>query len=157
MNSTEYGLAAAEYWYRHRTTAGNIFRDSKLGAALRQLPSGYAEISTAWMRVALLAASMAGWLHQLTAATRGEAILEGHGARGGKAMIATVRRRLIAVPARLVRHAGQLILRLPPGPPAPDVGSRPYGAGDGGHRRTGMGRGDLPHLRAGPRRGRSWG
>ena len=30
-------------------------------------------------------------------------------------MIATLRRRLIAVPARPVRHAGQLILRLPPG------------------------------------------
>ena len=30
----------------------------------------------------------------------------------------------------------------------------PHGAGHGSHRRTGMGRGDLPHLRAGPRRGR---
>ena len=58
---------------------------------------------------------MAGWLHQFTAATRSETILAGHGARGGKAMIATLRHRLIAVPARLVRHAGQLILRLPPG------------------------------------------
>jgi hypothetical protein len=64
---------------------------------------------------ALLAASIAGWLHQLTAATRGQAILAGHGVRGGKAMIATLRRRLIAVPGRLVRHAGQLTLRLPPG------------------------------------------
>ena|SRR5487761_28410 len=63
---------------------------------------------------ALLAASIAAWLHQLTAATRGEA-MEGHGVRGGKAMIATLRRALIAVPARLVRHAGQLTLRLPPG------------------------------------------
>lgn len=58
---------------------------------------------------------MAAWLHQLTAATRGPAILEGHGTRGGKAMIATLRWRLIAVPGRLVRHAGQLTLRLPPG------------------------------------------
>jgi hypothetical protein len=30
--------AAAEHWYRHRTTVENIFRDSKLGAALRHLP-----------------------------------------------------------------------------------------------------------------------
>ena len=93
----------------------NIFRDSKHGAALRHLPSGYAQVNTAWMWGALLAASMAGWLHQLTAATRGQIILAGHGARGGKAMIETLRRRLIAVPGRLVRHAGQLILRLPPG------------------------------------------
>jgi hypothetical protein len=30
-------------------------------------------------------------------------------------MIETLRRRLISVPGRLVRHAGQLTLRLPPG------------------------------------------
>jgi hypothetical protein len=30
--------AAVEHWYRHRTTVENIFRDSKLGAALRHLP-----------------------------------------------------------------------------------------------------------------------
>jgi hypothetical protein len=30
-------------------------------------------------------------------------------------MIVTLRRRVIAVPGRLVRHAGRLILRLPPG------------------------------------------
>ncbi len=35
--------------------------------------------------------------------------------RGGKAMIATLRWRLIAVPGRLIRHARHLVLRLPPG------------------------------------------
>ena len=50
---------------------------------------------------ALLAATMAAWLHQLTAVTAGEDIIYGHGVRGGKAMIATLRRRLIAVPGRL--------------------------------------------------------
>ena len=107
--------AAAEHWYRHRTTIGNLFRDGKHGAALRHLPSGHIKVNTAWMRGALLAASMVGWLHQLTAVTAGQAIVAGHGVRGGKAMIATLRRRLIAIPGRLVRHAGQLILRLPPG------------------------------------------
>ena len=106
---------AAEHWYRHRTTVENIFRDSKLGAALRHLPSGYPQVNLAWMWGALLAASMAGWLHQLTATTAGEDILAGHGVRGGKAMIATLRWRLIAVPGRLIRHARHLILRLPPG------------------------------------------
>jgi len=107
--------AAVEHWYRHRTTVENIFRDSKHGAALRHLPSGYPAVNTAWMRGALLAASMAGWLHQLTTPTRGQNILAGHGVRGGKAMIATLRWRLISVPGRLTRHAGQLTLRLPPG------------------------------------------
>jgi hypothetical protein len=35
---------AAEHWYRHRTTV-----DSKLGAALRHLPSGYPQVNLAWM------------------------------------------------------------------------------------------------------------
>ncbi len=107
--------AAAEHWYRHRTTIENLFRDSKHGAALRHLPSGYPQVNTAWMWGALLAASMAAWLHQLTATTHGEDILQGHGVRGGKAMIATLRRRLIAIPGRPTRHARHLILRLPPG------------------------------------------
>jgi Transposase DDE domain group 1 len=106
---------AAEHWYRHRTTVENIFRDSKLGAALRHLPSGYPQVNMAWMWGALLAANMAAWLHQLTAITAGQDILAGHGVRGGKAMIATLPWWLIAVPGRLVRHARHLILRLPPG------------------------------------------
>jgi hypothetical protein len=106
---------AAEHWYRHRTSIENLFRDSKPGAALRHLPSGYPQVNLAWMWGALLAASMAAWLHQLTAITAGQDILAGHGVRGGKAMIATLRWRLIAVPGRLIRHARHLILRLPPG------------------------------------------
>jgi Transposase DDE domain group 1 len=113
--STPGHAVAAEHWYRHRTTVENIFRDSKLGAALRHLPSGYPQVNTAWMWGALLAATMAAWLHQLTATALGEDIVHGHGARGGKAMIATLRRRLIAVPGRLTRHARHLTLRLPPG------------------------------------------
>jgi hypothetical protein len=50
-------LAVADYF----------FRDSVRGAASRHLPSGYPQVNTAWMWGALLAASIAGWLHQLTA------------------------------------------------------------------------------------------
>ena len=107
--------AAVEHWHRHRTTVENLFRDSKLGAALRHLPSGYPQVNLAWMWGALLAASMAAWLHQLTAIIVGEDIVHGHGVRGGKAMIATLRWRLIAVPGRLTRHGRHLVLRLPPG------------------------------------------
>src|ERR1019366_5655203 len=90
--------AACEYWYRHRTSTGNIFGDSKHGAALRHLPSGYTEINTAWMRASLIAAAIAAWLHQLTGLISGGQLLEGHGTRGGKAMIATLRRALILTP-----------------------------------------------------------
>jgi hypothetical protein len=113
--STGAKAAAAEHWYRHRTAIENVFRDAKLGAALRHLPSGYPQVNTAWMWGALLAASIAGWLHQLTATLGPGGRLFGHGVRDGQAMIATLRHRLIRIPARLVHHAGALDLRLPPG------------------------------------------
>lgn len=113
--STPDKAAAVEHWYRHRTQVENVFRDAKLGAALRHLPSGYPQVNRAWMWGALLAVSIAGWLHQLTATPGPTGGLLGHGVRDGQAMIATLRHRLIRVPARLVRHAGALTLRLPPG------------------------------------------
>jgi hypothetical protein len=113
--STGDAAAEVEHWYRHRTQIENLFRDAKHGAALRHLPSGYPEVNRAWMWGALLAASLTGWLHQLTATPTADGRLIGHGVRDGQAMIATLRHRLIRVPARLVHHAGALILRLPPG------------------------------------------
>jgi hypothetical protein len=113
--STPDQAAATEHWYRHRTTIENIFRDAKHGAALRHLPSGYVEVNTAWMWGALLATSLADWLHQLTATPDPGGGLLGWGVREGKAMIDTLRHRLVCVPARLIHHAAALILRLPPG------------------------------------------
>jgi hypothetical protein len=113
--STPDRAAAVEHWYRHRTQVENIFRDAKHAAALRHLPSGHAEVNRAWMWAALLGASIAGWLHQLTATPATDGRLVGHGVRDGQAMIAALRHRLIRVPAWLVRHAGALTLRLPPG------------------------------------------
>ena len=113
--STPAKAAACEHWYRHRTAVENIFRDSKHGAALRHLPSGYEQVNTAWMWASLIAAAVAAWLHHFTGLISGGELLEGHGTRGGKAMIATLRRTLIATPARLVRHGRQLIMRLAPG------------------------------------------
>src|SRR4051812_9436347 len=112
--STGVKAAEVEHWYRHRTQVENLFRDTKHGAALRPLPSGHEPVNRAWMWGALLAASSTGWLHHLTATHR-HGRLVGHGVRGGQAMIAPLRRRLLAVPARLVRHARGLTLRLPPG------------------------------------------
>ena len=113
--STPDKAAVVEHWYRHRTQVENIFRDAKHGAALRHLPSGYPQVNRAWMWGALLAVSIAGWTHQLTATPGPGGQLAGHGVREGQAMIATLRHKLIRVPARLIRHAGALTLRLPPG------------------------------------------
>lgn len=81
---------ATEHWHRYRTTAENLFRDSKLGAALRHTRPDIPWVNLAWTWDALLAASMATWLHQLTDVTVGEDIMSGHGVRGGQAMIATL-------------------------------------------------------------------
>ena len=113
--STPDKAAAVEHWYRHRTAIENVFRDAKLGAALRHLPSGYPQVNKAWLWGGLLAISIAGWVHHLTATPTPDGRLAGHGIRDGQAMIATLRHRLIRVPARLVRHASALHLRLPPG------------------------------------------
>jgi len=113
--STGEAAAQVEHWYRHRTQIENLFRDAKHGAALRHLPSGYPQVNRAWMWGALLAAGLTGWLHQLTATPASDGSLLGHGVREGQAMIATLRHRLIRVPARLIHHADALILRLPPG------------------------------------------
>ena len=85
--STGEAAAAIEHWYRHRTQIENIFRDAKHGAALRHLPSGYREVNCAWMWGALLAASLTGWLHQLTAHPVPEGGLRGHGVRHGQATV----------------------------------------------------------------------
>ena len=50
------------------------------------------------MQASLIAAAIAAWLHQLTGLISGDQLLEGHGTRGGKAMIATLRRALILTP-----------------------------------------------------------
>lgn len=111
--STPTRAAAVEHWYRARTAIEDRFRDSKHGAALRHLPSGHHEVNLAWMWGALIATTIAGWLHELTAHhQRGKR--HGWGIRGGKATIATLRRTIICVPARLITHAGQQILRPPP-------------------------------------------
>lgn len=92
-----------------------MFRDAKHGAALRHLPSGYLQVNQAWMWGALIATNLAGWLHQLTAIPDPDDGLLGWGVRDGKAMIATLQHLLIRVAGRVIRHANQLILRLPPG------------------------------------------
>lgn len=107
--STDTGIAPAS-----RTSFG----DSKHGAALRHLPSGYHEVNTAWMWGALLAASMACWLHQLTAAEGPTGRLAGWGTQEGTAMIATLRHGLIGVPARIIFPCGT-------SDPAPAVWSWP--------------------------------
>jgi Transposase DDE domain group 1 len=107
--STPAKAAAAEAWHRMRTDIEDRIRDAKHGAALRHLPSGNRAVNTVWMWGALLAINLSAWLQELAGLDYGR----------GRAHLGTLRHRLLVVPARLIRHAGQPVLRLPPGPQLP--------------------------------------
>jgi Transposase DDE domain group 1 len=96
-----------EAWHRMRTDIEDRFRDAKHGAALRHLPSGDRTVNTMWMWAALLAINLSAWLQELSGLDDGRGRHRAH--------LGTLRHRLLLVPARLVRHAGQTTLRLPPG------------------------------------------
>ncbi|GAB2761687.1 IS1380-like element IS1677 family transposase [Nocardioides pakistanensis] len=106
--STPDKARAVESWYRHRTDIEDRIRDAKHGAALRHLPSGNRAVNTAWMWGALLAVNLSAWLHEL-------ARLD-HGNGYGRAHLGRLRRELICIPGRVIRHARRITLRLPPGP-----------------------------------------
>ncbi|MEI2775175.1 MAG: IS1380 family transposase [Tetrasphaera sp.] len=97
-------ITQVESWFRRRTDIEDRIREAKLGAALRHLPSGDHAINTVWMWAALLAGNISVLLQALTG------IDQRHRAHGAR-----LRHELLCVPARIVRHGRQLILRLPPG------------------------------------------
>jgi hypothetical protein len=105
--STPARAVAVEAWHRMRTDIEDRIRDAKHGAALRHLPSGTRAANTVWMWGALLAVNLSAWLQELAGLDTGDG--------RGRAHLGTLRHRLLTVPARLVRHAGQVTLRLPPG------------------------------------------
>ena len=105
--STPAKAVAVEAWHRMRTDIEDRIRDAKHGAALRHLPSGTKAANTVWMWGALLAVNLSAWLQELGGLDTGDG--------RGRAHLGTLRHRLLMVPARLVRHAGQVTLRLPPG------------------------------------------
>ncbi|GAA4264233.1 IS1380 family transposase [Dactylosporangium darangshiense] len=104
--STPARAVAVEAWHRMRTDIEDRIRDAKHGAALRHLPSASRAANTVWMWGALLAVNLSAWLQELAG-------LDGGDGRG-RAHLGTLRHQLLTVPARLVRHAGHITLRLPP-------------------------------------------
>ena len=100
-------MQAVEAWFRHRTDIEDRIRDAKHGAALRHLPSGDKAVNTAWMWGALLAVNLSAWLHELGGLD--------HGNGYGRAHLSRLRRELICIPGRVIRHSRRITLRLPVG------------------------------------------
>lgn len=94
---------AIEAWFRDRAWVEERIKDSKLGMALRHLPSGYAVANEVWMWAAFLALTLSAALQALTGHD------QPHRAHGKR-----LRRELITIPARVVHHARRRIVRLAP-------------------------------------------
>ena len=92
---------AVEAWFRHRADIEDRSRDAKLGYALRHLPSGHLAINRVWLWAALLALNLSAWTQALGLGTSSRV----HADR--------LRRELVCVPGRLIRHARHSVLRLP--------------------------------------------
>jgi hypothetical protein len=92
-----------EAWYRGRAQVEERIRDSKCGLALRHLPSGYSAVNAVWMWSAFLALNLSVFTQSLAGIDT-----------GGRAHAKRARRELFLVPARVLSHARQIMLRLSP-------------------------------------------
>jgi hypothetical protein len=97
-------ICEIEAWFRKRALVEEKLKDSKLGLAMRHMPSGYEAVNALWMWAALLGLNLSSWLQALT----------GHDEADGRAHAKRLRRELLCVPARVVRHAGRLEVRCAP-------------------------------------------
>lgn len=106
--STAEKLAEVEWWYPHRTDIEELNRNAKIGTALRHLPSADHRVNSLWMWAGLLGCAISAWMQEITGLDYGNG--------RGRRTVARLRRELIRVRARITRRAGEIQLRLPPGP-----------------------------------------
>jgi DDE family transposase len=102
-----------EHFHRHRAQIEERLKDTKLGQALRHLPSGNVNANRVWLAAALLALNLTAWCCDLcpAAGASGKAPDDAPLRRTAQ----TLRRILFNVPARIIRSARRTILRLPEG------------------------------------------
>jgi hypothetical protein len=93
-----------EAWFRQQALVEEKIKDSKLGLALRHMPSGYESVNVMWMWAALLGLNISSWLQALT----------GHDEAEGRAHGKRLRRELVCVAARVTRHARHLEVHTAP-------------------------------------------
>ncbi len=123
----EKGTAEVEHFHRQRALIEERFKDSKLGQALRHLPSGKLTANRLWLTCALLALNITAWVCDISpaAGASGQAPAEDTPLRRHAK---TLRRLLFCVPGRIVRTARRTIVRLPEGFPHFDLFNATYHA-----------------------------
>ena len=95
--------AEADRHHRHHAVCELAIRDLKDSGGLAHLPSGRFAANQAWLLCAALAHNLYRWI-----AILGRTQPSGRLVRGR-----TIRTRIFGIPARVVNHSGQPILRLP--------------------------------------------
>jgi hypothetical protein len=102
-----------EHFHRHRAQIEERLKESKLGQALRHLPSGDQNANRVWLTAALLALNLTAFCCDLcpAAGASGKAPEGAPLRRAAK----TLRNLLFDIPARIVRTGRRLILRPPAG------------------------------------------
>src|SRR5919197_904310 len=102
-----------EHFHRHRAQIEERLKDTKLGQALRHLPSGDVNANRVWLTAALLALNLTAFCCDLcpAAGASGKAPDDAPLRRTAQ----TLRRILFNIPARIIRTARRTILRLPEG------------------------------------------
>jgi hypothetical protein len=93
-----------EAWFRRRALVEEKIKDSKLGLAMRHMPSGYEAVNVMWMWAALLGLNISSWLQALT----------GHDEADGRAHGKRLRREHLCVAARVTNHAGRVEVHTSP-------------------------------------------
>jgi len=93
-----------EAWFRMRALVEEKIKDSKLGLAMRHMPSGYESVNAMWMWAALIGLNISSWLQALT----------GHDVPKGRAHGKRLRRELVCVAARVTRHSGRSEVHVAP-------------------------------------------
>jgi len=93
-----------EAWFRMRALVEERIKDSKLGLAMRHMPSGFEAVNGMWMWAALLGLNISSWLQALT----------GHDEENGRAHGKRLRREHLCVAARVTSHAGRIEVHTSP-------------------------------------------
>jgi len=101
-----------EHFHRHRAQIEERLKDSKLGQALRHLPSGDEHANRVWLTAALLAVNLTAFCCELCPAAGAS---EGPDIQPQRRHAKTLRNLLFCIPLRIVRTARRLILRPPAG------------------------------------------
>jgi hypothetical protein len=105
VTNLTWHAVAFEWWFRQRALIEERIKDTKLGAALRHLPSGYQAVNRTWMWAALIALNISAWLQSLARTDTTD---------NGRAHGKRLRRELICLAARILHRSRQVVLRFAP-------------------------------------------